>query len=230
MDRHANARAMPCLGSGIWRDAGDGHRRAFSKFASRSGRVRGRREGRITSFSFRSDSSNAGEQLDFLVLRPEGSKYRVVGRTGVVRLAGTGLETVAADIPVAGGDILGFWFPTRLDNCYRPGTGPLFAKITASDPNTGDLIAVQPQGAADLNESANLGLVVGRPPPPTRKNQCKHGGWKSFGTMFKNQGDCVSYLATGGLPPADPVRRHWHRVPACRSVQRAHGQQIVHRP
>jgi hypothetical protein len=125
----------------------------------------------------------------------------VIGRTGVVTLAGTGLETFAANIPVAGGDILGFWFPTRLDNCYRAGTGPLFAKITASDPSVGDLIAVQPQGAFDLNESANLALVVGRPPPPTSTDQCKHGGWKSFGSMFMNQGDCVSYVATGGKNP-----------------------------
>jgi hypothetical protein len=26
--------------------------------------------------------------------------------------------------------------------------------------------------------------------------QCKHGGWKSFGTLFKNQGDCVSFFAS----------------------------------
>ena len=38
-------------------------------------------------------------------------------------------------------------------------------------------------------------------PPPTNKAQCKHRGWKSFGTMFKNQGDCVSYVATGGKNP-----------------------------
>jgi hypothetical protein len=31
---------------------------------------------------------------------------------------------------------------------------------------------------------------------------CKKGGWRSFG-VFKNQGDCVSYFATGGKnPPA----------------------------
>jgi hypothetical protein len=30
---------------------------------------------------------------------------------------------------------------------------------------------------------------------PTSKAQCKKGGWKSFGTKFKNQGQCVSSLA-----------------------------------
>ncbi len=33
------------------------------------------------------------------------------------------------------------------------------------------------------------------------RTQCKHGGWKSFGTTFKNQGDCVSFFATRGKNP-----------------------------
>ena len=37
---------------------------------------------------------------------------------------------------------------------------------------------------------------------PTSIGQCKDGGWKVFG-VFKNQGDCVSYVATKGKnPPA----------------------------
>jgi len=32
---------------------------------------------------------------------------------------------------------------------------------------------------------------------PTTAGECKNGGWETFGT-FKNQGDCVSYVATGG--------------------------------
>ena len=37
---------------------------------------------------------------------------------------------------------------------------------------------------------------------PTAKDHCKHGGWQSFG-VFKNQGDCVSFVATKGKnPPA----------------------------
>ena len=39
---------------------------------------------------------------------------------------------------------------------------------------------------------------------PTTKDQCKNGGWQTFG-VFKNQGDCVSYVATGGKnPPSGP--------------------------
>jgi hypothetical protein len=41
-------------------------------------------------------------------------------------------------------------------------------------------------------------------PLPTLKDQCKNGGWQSYG-VFKNQGDCISFLATGGKnPPSGP--------------------------
>lgn len=40
-------------------------------------------------------------------------------------------------------------------------------------------------------------------PLSLNKNLCKNNGWKSFG-IFKNQGDCVSYIATGEKnPPAN---------------------------
>ncbi|MGE3272997.1 MAG: hypothetical protein AB7P40_29965 [Chloroflexota bacterium] len=40
--------------------------------------------------------------------------------------------------------------------------------------------------------------------PPTDKNQCKGDGWKQFNTpAFKNQGDCVSYVATHGRNPGN---------------------------
>lgn len=35
---------------------------------------------------------------------------------------------------------------------------------------------------------------------PTSADQCKNGGWQVFG-IFKNQGDCVSYVASGGKNP-----------------------------
>jgi hypothetical protein len=40
-------------------------------------------------------------------------------------------------------------------------------------------------------------VVVDAQPLPTSKDQCKRGGWKTYG-VFKNQGDCVSFVATGG--------------------------------
>jgi hypothetical protein len=41
---------------------------------------------------------------------------------------------------------------------------------------------------------------------PTSKEQCKNGGWRQY-SVFKNQGDCVSFVATGGCnQPAGPPR------------------------
>jgi hypothetical protein len=43
--------------------------------------------------------------------------------------------------------------------------------------------------------------VVDAQPSPTTREQCKNGDWRQFG-IFKNQGDCVSFVATGGRNPA----------------------------
>lgn len=163
--------------------------------------------GVITSFSFQSTSVNSGNQIDFLVLRPAGpGSYTVVGKTGVKTLAGTGLETFfpPSDIVVQAGDILGFWVISppggiSFQNCLREtgsGGGTIGSDLNTADPNTGDIVSLPvPSSSADVNESANLVVL------PTSKAQCKHGGWKAFGSMFKNQGDCVSFVATRDKNP-----------------------------
>jgi hypothetical protein len=40
-------------------------------------------------------------------------------------------------------------------------------------------------------------VVTDAQPFPTSKDQCKNGGWQTYGA-FKDQGDCVSYVATKG--------------------------------
>jgi hypothetical protein len=45
--------------------------------------------GTITTFFYASIPANAGQQIDFLILRPTGrGNYTVVGKTGLVTLAG----------------------------------------------------------------------------------------------------------------------------------------------
>jgi hypothetical protein len=44
------------------------------------------------------------------------------------------------------------------------------------------------------NNTGNV-VVTDTRPLPTSKEQCKKGGWQSYG-VFKNQGDCVSFVAT----------------------------------
>jgi Ca2+-binding RTX toxin-like protein len=117
--------------------------------------------GTITYFSFESNLSIAGRQLDFLVLRPAGgSNYTVVGKTGLVTLRGTGLETFPVNIRVQGGDILGVWIPSFLPYCVRStvvGFENEIISLGAPDPNVGDTVSLgQPALGTHLNESANL--------------------------------------------------------------------------
>ena len=69
--------------------------------------------------------------------------------------------------------------------------------ITAID------VLVDVEGSADLtNITVNGQLQV--PSVQTAKDQCKNGGWRNFSSpTFKNQGDCVSFFATGGRNPAN---------------------------
>jgi hypothetical protein len=49
-------------------------------------------------------------------------------------------------------------------------------------------------------DNSRLDVAVG---PPTSGDECKKGGWQQFNApTFKNQGDCVSYVVTGGRNPA----------------------------
>jgi hypothetical protein len=57
-------------------------------------------------------------------------------------------------------------------------------------------VLIDVQGKADLTNITFNGqkqvVTVG---PPTSKDQCKNGGWKTFNNpSFKNQGECVSYV------------------------------------
>ena len=52
--------------------------------------------------------------------------------------------------------------------------------------------------------SVNGQILVAAVGPPTTTAACKNGGWKTFNNpAFKNQGDCVSFVATGGRNPAN---------------------------
>jgi hypothetical protein len=83
------------------------------------------------------------------------------------------------------------------------GIGPPFATYTATiSTPTG---AFHDEGTSFLfGDPASLGegfvssLLAPVPLLPTSKDQCKNGGWRKFGGVFKNQGDCVSFVVTRG--------------------------------
>jgi ephrin receptor-like protein len=63
-----------------------------------------------------------------------------------------------------------------------------------------------PSGMTTLT-TGSTSINACRFPVPTTIDQCKDGGWQQLadanGTPFKNQGDCVSYVATDGRNPAN---------------------------
>jgi hypothetical protein len=64
-------------------------------------------------------------------------------------------------------------------------------------------ILIDVEGIADITNIIVNG-VTQVPTPQATKDQCKNGGWKNFTSpVFKNQGDCVSYFATGGRNPGN---------------------------
>ena len=127
--------------------------------------------GKITSFSYYSRPAELGQQVDFLVLRPVGSNnYNVVGKTGLVTLAGTGRQSFHVSIQAHGGDVLGIWAPISTDNCLLSTTGAMKTELFgAPDPSTGGTVGplvgsvpnpFPPPDTVffnqDLNESASL--------------------------------------------------------------------------
>jgi hypothetical protein len=71
--------------------------------------------------------------------------------------------------------------------------------------NTCQATATFAGSANFLSSSASTGIVI-KLPVATSSGQCKQGGWQyvtdDLGNLFKNQGDCVSYVATKGTNKA----------------------------
>lgn len=97
--------------------------------------------------------------------------------TPVINADGTATYTFdAATIAAAGGQVP---FPTG----------------TISDA----AVLIDVQGSADISNimvNGTLEVPTTLVGPPTTKSDCKHGGWRKFNNpSFKNQGQCVSYVA-----------------------------------
>lgn len=110
-------------------------------------------------------------------------------KSGEVLLNGTSLATYDTSF---GYDSTPKAYSTSIASLFLAGT------------NTLEFVVVNWGGASGVDFSAAVSYAApsGPPPLPTSKDQCKDGGWQTFG-VFKNQGDCVSFVATGGKnPPA----------------------------
>jgi hypothetical protein len=75
----------------------------------------------------------------------------------------------------------------------------LFFRLVVSPPST---CPTAPSGYTPIPVTNGNITISNATPLPTSKDQCKNGGWKTYG-VFRNEGDCVGFVATGGKnPPA----------------------------
>jgi len=97
-----------------------------------------------------------------------------------------------------GGPRFGAFFEVT-DNAGRGIPDTIAASAGLGDPNDCSLLVSPVRTGVVVSGDIS---VVDAPPQPTSKDQCKRDGWRAFGT-FKNQGECVSFVAARrGPPPA----------------------------
>jgi hypothetical protein len=145
---------------------------------------------------------------DTFIVDAEATCLSVSGKVAIVGVTGTELQPrIPVEFPIAGlirfvdaggpdsaadavevaytrGEVFGPPLPGPTSCSTFPATFPSVPRFPDFANETGDVV------------------VTDTLPFPTSKDQCKSGGWRTFGVL-RNQGDCVSFVATGGKnPPA----------------------------
>ena len=139
---------------------------------------------------------------DFVINEAQVTCLAVTGRVANIGVAGTKTSTrVGVTVPIAG--------LVRVTDSGGPGSGqdifefdirqaplpPPFPPLPGPPE-----CSVFPTAAPTFRNDGGNFVVTDTQPVPTSKDQCKNGGWRNF-PGFKNQGDCVSFVATGGKDP-----------------------------
>ncbi len=149
----------------------------------------------LTSWS--THAGTPGGSMTLLILRATAvpGTYAIVAKSPRQELKVGVLNTFSASFVVKGGDFLGLWSANAKCATITNDPGDLNPYKPGPEPAVGDTVTPTVFPGYLQNISATI---------TNSKDQCKSGGWQSFG-VFKNQGDCVSFLATGGKnPPANP--------------------------
>lgn len=174
----------------------------------------------ITSWSFQAGAGDTGPAA-LEVWRPTAPPtYTLVGISPPATVIPYSLNTfpLAAPIAVQPGDLIGLQvdLPSTL-TCVQPtqNSGDAIGSHFGGTPAVNGTAVMITAPLFQLNVAATLEVTITPPPPPpptpTSADQCKHDGWQALtdsqGTPFKNQGDCVSFVATNGTnaasgPPA----------------------------
>jgi hypothetical protein len=97
---------------------------------------------------------------------------------------------------------------TAVLNFESSSVGVVTVRLVDNGGNGADTFFAEPSGRSPtdcsplpLEDAITLtngrATVFDAPVLPTSKDQCKDGGWRTF-EVFRNQGDCVSFVATRG--------------------------------
>ena len=101
---------------------------------------------------------------------------------------------------IASTDGGGTWTPVGTGPTVVTGPGELLLAANDTPPTNGTCGFNAPTGCYSDNSGA-VSVVIAFNNVPTSQDQCKNGGWQSLndatGARFKNQGECVSYVAAG---------------------------------
>jgi len=82
------------------------------------------------------------------------------------------------------------FFPIAPLDSYDPDIPGLYTVYLLAKDEGGDVVA-----------RSEIQILIELPAGlPADKDECKKGGWMTFSPLFKNQGSCVSFVATGGAP------------------------------
>lgn len=150
----------------------------------------------LTSWS--TYAGTPGGSMTLLIIRATSvpGTYTVVAKSQQQQLTAGVLNTFSARLAVRGGDFLGLWSGgAKCATITGNGSDLNPYQGSSPEPAVGDTVRPMVFDGYLLHISASI---------TNSTDQCKSGGWQSFG-VFKNQGDCVSWLATGGKnPPAKP--------------------------
>jgi hypothetical protein len=131
--------------------------------------------------------------LRIAALDERPSTFTITSTSGTV----TGSKRLAGDTSTVSCTFTGNAFVVSISDLTAAYTATINGAQRSTGTATVSLEGLQAEGAGPpifSEEFASPGVVQ-----LTSKQQCKGGGWQSFG--FKNQGDCVSFLATGGENP-----------------------------
>jgi hypothetical protein len=144
------------------------------------------------------------------------------------------LRATAAPASTAPGDVLASVFQTQVGDPFTLAPTRISFDLTPFAGMTVRIRFAEVDNQGFFNASVDSVAIESIRLLPTTKEQCKHGGWRDFG-VFKNQGDCVSFVATNGRnQPAgsrpQPPATGGARASAVAGQPSAPGGSAGHRP